>query len=65
MSKVMFKKVAAMFKRTCEHFVRQLFIGFLIYLIGGFPTLVYALPQDGQIVSGNGGISKPLSLIHI
>jgi len=32
---------------------------FLIYMIGGFPTLVFALPQDGQIVSGQGTVGQP------
>ncbi len=32
---------------------------FLIYIIGGFPTLVFALPQEGQIVSGQGTIGQP------
>ena len=40
-------------------FFRHLFIVFLIWLIGGWPTLVFALPQDGQIVSGTGAISTP------
>ncbi len=39
--------------------IRKLFIGFLIYLIGGFPTLVYALPQGGEVVSGTVGINSP------
>ena len=39
--------------------MRHLFIAFLIWLIGGWPTLVFALPQDGQIVAGTGNISTP------
>lgn len=30
-------------------------------MIGGFPTLVFALPQDGQIVAGQGTIGQPSS----
>jgi filamentous hemagglutinin family protein len=33
-------------------------VGCLIYLIGGFPTLVYALPQGGTISSGTGTIDS-------
>jgi filamentous hemagglutinin family protein len=39
--------------------IRKLFIGFLIYLIGGFPTLVFALPQGGEVISGTVGINTP------
>jgi filamentous hemagglutinin family protein len=44
-------------KRTL--FLRNLYVVFLIWLIGGWPTIVFALPQDGQIVSGTGSISTP------
>jgi filamentous hemagglutinin family protein len=43
-------------KKTQGVFFFRLWIGFLIYLMGGFPTLVFALPQDGEIVSGQGSI---------
>jgi len=39
--------------------IQKLFIAFLIYLIGGFPTLVFALPQGGEVVSGTVGINTP------
>ncbi len=39
--------------------IRKLIVGFLIYLIGGFPTLVFALPQGGEVVSGTVGINSP------
>ncbi|MFT4579264.1 MAG: large exoprotein involved in heme utilization and adhesion, partial [Nitrospinales bacterium] len=44
-------------KKTRGVFFFRLWIGFLIYLMGGFPTLVFALPQDGEIVSGTGSIA--------
>jgi filamentous hemagglutinin family protein len=44
-------------KKTRGVFFFRLWIGFLIYLMGGFPTLVFALPQDGEIVSGQGSIT--------
>ncbi|MFQ5716132.1 MAG: filamentous hemagglutinin N-terminal domain-containing protein, partial [Nitrospinales bacterium] len=34
-------------------------IGFMVYLLGGFPILAYALPQGGQIVAGQGNIQMP------
>ena len=34
-------------------------VGFLIFLMGYFPALLFALPQDGQIVAGNGNIQQP------
>ena len=37
----------------------HLFVAFLIWLIGGFPSIVFALPQDGQIVEGAGSITTP------
>ena len=46
-------------KRKSLLFLRHLVVVFLIWLIGGFPTLVYALPEDGQIVSGSGTITEP------
>jgi trimeric autotransporter adhesin len=44
-------------KKTRGVFLFRLWIGFLIYLMGGFPTLVFALPQDGQVVSGSASIT--------
>ncbi len=44
------------FKKT-NSIVRFL-VWFLIYLIGGFPSLVYAVPTDGTIVSGSGEIHE-------
>jgi filamentous hemagglutinin family protein len=38
---------------------KSIFAAFLIYLIGAWPTIVFALPQDGQIVSGSGSITEP------
>ena len=37
---------------------KKLLVGFLIYLLGGFPTLVFALPQGGQIIAGSGAIHE-------
>jgi filamentous hemagglutinin family protein len=43
-------------KRIPFLFFRNLLIAFLIWLIGGWPTIVFALPSGGQIVSGSGTI---------
>jgi len=43
-------------KKTRGVFWLRLWIGFLIYLMGGFPTLAFALPQDGTVVSGDASI---------
>ena len=48
-------------KPNTKVFLLRLWVGFLVYLIGGWPTLVYALPQDGQIVAGKGNIQQPSS----
>ena len=51
-------------KITLFLYIRRLIprmVGLLIWLIGGFPTLVYALPQGGQIVAGSGNIQTPAS----
>ena len=40
-------------------------IAFLIYMIGGFPTLVYALPQGGTISSGAGTIDTSGSSLTV
>jgi filamentous hemagglutinin family protein len=38
---------------------KRFLVGFLIYLIGAWPTIVFALPQDGQVVGGSGTITEP------
>tara|TARA_B100001079_G_scaffold163460_1_gene140161 strand:+ start:132 stop:2435 length:2304 start_codon:yes stop_codon:yes gene_type:complete len=38
--------------------LRELLVVILVFVIGVFPGLVYALPQDGKIVSGAGTISN-------
>ena len=40
-------------------------IAILIYMIGGFPTLVYALPQGGTISSGAGTIDTSGSALTV
>jgi len=40
-------------------------IGCLIYLIGGFPTLLYALPMGGTISSGAGTIDTTDSSLTV
>ncbi|PIQ99445.1 MAG: hypothetical protein COV66_11905, partial [Nitrospinae bacterium CG11_big_fil_rev_8_21_14_0_20_45_15] len=42
-------------------FFSRLTIAFMIYLIGGFPTLLFALPQGGQVAEGVGVINQPSS----
>ena len=39
-------------------FLREFLIVALSFMIGMFPGLVYALPQDGEIISGAGSISN-------
>ncbi|MCH8209073.1 MAG: filamentous hemagglutinin N-terminal domain-containing protein, partial [Nitrospinae bacterium] len=39
-------------------FLKIFFIGFLVYLLGGFPTLAFALPQGGSVVSGDATIDS-------
>ena len=39
-------------------FLKIFFVGFLVYLLGGFPTLAFALPQGGDIVSGSATIDS-------
>lgn len=39
--------------------LKKLIAAFLIWLIGGWPTIVFALPQDGQVVGGSGTITEP------
>ena len=45
--------------------IHQLLIAFLVYLIGGFPTLVNALPQGGTISSGAGTIDTSGSSLTV
>ena len=39
-------------------FLREFLVVILIFMVGVFPGLVYALPQDGEIISGAGSISN-------
>ena len=48
-------------KSILTHFI----IGCLIYLIGGFPTLLYALPKGGTISSGAGTIDSTGSSLTV
>ncbi|MCS5620632.1 MAG: filamentous hemagglutinin N-terminal domain-containing protein, partial [Nitrospinaceae bacterium] len=48
-------------KSIFTHFI----IGCLIYLIGGFPTLVFALPKGGTISSGAGTIDTTDSSLTV
>jgi len=34
-------------------------VGFLVFLLGGFPTILFSLPLDGQITSGDGNFHQP------
>ncbi|MBT6601080.1 MAG: filamentous hemagglutinin N-terminal domain-containing protein, partial [Nitrospina sp.] len=45
--------------------VHKFLIAFLVYLIGGFPTLIYALPQGGTISSGAGSIDTSGSSLTV
>ena len=45
--------------------VYRFLIALLIYMIGGFPTLVYALPQGGTIASGAGTIDTSGSALTV
>ena len=38
--------------------LREFLVVALIFMVGVFPGLVYALPQDGEIISGAGSISN-------
>ncbi|HIE77285.1 MAG TPA: filamentous hemagglutinin N-terminal domain-containing protein, partial [Candidatus Thioglobus sp.] len=40
-------------------------IAFLVYMIGGFPTLIYALPEGGTISSGAGRIDTSGSSLTV
>ena len=39
-------------------FLQEFLVVVLIFMVGVFPGLVYALPQDGEIISGAGSISN-------
>ena len=41
-----------------NRFLLKIVIFILIFMVGVFPGLVYALPQDGEIISGAGSISN-------
>ena len=41
-----------------NRFLLKIAIFILIFIVGVFPGLVYALPQDGEIISGAGSISN-------
>ncbi len=45
--------------RIGAKFFKPFWVGFLVFLMGYFPALLFALPQDGQIVAGNGNIQQP------
>jgi len=45
--------------------VHKFLIAFLVYIIGGFPTLIYALPQGGTISSGAGKIDTSGSSLTV
>ncbi len=47
--------------KPLPYYLVPFWIGFLIFLMGFFPALLFALPQDGQIVAGNGNIQQPNS----
>jgi len=44
-----------------ESILREILSVILVFIIGVFPGLVYALPQDGKIVSGSGSINNDSS----
>ncbi len=47
------------FSKPLPTYLVPFWIGFLVFLMGYFPALLFALPQDGQIVAGNGNIQQP------
>ena len=48
-----------MLATTKSTFTKRLIPALMIYLIGGFASLAFALPNGGEIVSGTGAISQP------
>jgi filamentous hemagglutinin family protein len=47
--------------KPLPYYLVPFWVGFLIFLMSYFPALLFALPQDGQIVAGNGNIQQPNS----
>jgi len=45
--------------------IHKFLIAFLVYMIGGFPTLVFPLPQGGTISSGAGKIDSSSSSLTV
>ncbi len=45
--------------KLLPYYLVPFWVGFLIFLMSYFPALLFALPQDGQIVAGNGNIQQP------
>ena len=48
-----------------KHKLTHFLIAFLVYLVGGFPTLGYALPKGGVISSGAGSIESTNSSLTV
>ena len=48
-----------------KHTITRFLVGFLVYLIGGFPVLGYALPKGGVISSGTGSIESSGSSLTV
>ncbi len=47
------------FFRPWPYYLVPFWVGLLVFLMSYFPALVFALPQGGQIVAGNGNIQQP------
>jgi filamentous hemagglutinin family protein len=47
--------------KLLPYYLVPFWVGFLVFLMSYFPALLFALPQDGQIVAGNGNIQQPNS----
>ena len=48
-----------------RHKITRFLVAFLVYVIGGFPTLGYALPKGGVISSGAGTIESSDSSLTV
>ena len=48
-----------------KHTITRFLVGLLVYLIGGFPVLGYALPKGGVISSGTGSIESSGSSLTV
>ncbi len=48
-----------------NHTITRFLVGLLVYLIGGFPVLGYALPKGGVISSGTGSIESSGSSLTV